>query len=81
MCLHRLLFLGCVVSGVPFGTAHAKDGTSTPVEYQFGDDLIHGSNKTSAGEVLYVRKRDARASLVRAREHWLPELYRSIEDL
>ncbi|HET6338202.1 MAG TPA: hypothetical protein VFG30_33495 [Polyangiales bacterium] len=79
MSLHWILVLSLVVT-FPL-SAGAEDAKSDPIEYRFGDDMVHGAAKSSSGEVLYVRKRQERESLVRAREHWLPELYRSVETL
>jgi hypothetical protein len=61
--------------------ASAEDAKSVPLEYRFGDDLVHAAPKSSSGEVLYVRTRHQRESLVRVREDWLSELYQSAENL
>jgi hypothetical protein len=49
--------------------------------YSFEDESVLGSTRDPVGEVLHVRPRPARASLVRAREHFVPELLQSIEAL
>ncbi len=81
MSLHRLRVV--FVAGVLLAAsiASAQDAKSEPIVYDFGEDLVHGSAKSSRGEVLHVRKRSMRESLVRVREHWLPELYRAAEEL
>jgi hypothetical protein len=83
MSLHWIFVLPLV--GLPLRAAAEESGpapsSSAPTEYRFGDDMVHGSQKAPSGEVLYVRTRESRESLVRVREHWLPELYQSIEDL
>jgi hypothetical protein len=83
MSLHWIFVLPLV--GLPLAAAAEEFGPATsssvPTEYHFGDDMVRGSQKSSSGEVLYVRTRQSRESLVRVREHWLPELYQSVEDL
>jgi len=49
--------------------------------YRFDDDLVTGDTANPNGEVLHVRKRRERESLVRARTHWVPELLKTAEDL
>ncbi|HMI93609.1 MAG TPA: hypothetical protein VK509_19685 [Polyangiales bacterium] len=49
--------------------------------YDFDDDLVTGDNANPNGEVLHVRKRRNRESLVRARTHWIPELLKTADDL
>ena len=80
MTLHRLLVIHFVLL-VGSSVARAEDPKSDPVVYEFGDDMVHGGSKSSEGEVLHVRKRPTRESLIRARENWLPELYRTAENL
>lgn len=81
MSLHRLQLAVLVTVALGSSVARAEDAKSDPVVYDFGDDMVHGSTKSSKGEILHVRKRSMRDSLVRVREHWLPELYRSVEKL
>ena len=81
MSLHGLMILSLLPFAAPAPRACAQEATSTPIEYRFDDDMVQGSQKSSSGEVLYVRARKQRESLVRAREHWLPELFHSVEQL
>jgi hypothetical protein len=49
--------------------------------YHFDDELVTGDGANPNGEVLLVRKRRDRESLVRARTHWVPELIKTADDL
>ncbi len=59
--------------------APAKDaGTTT---YDFDDDLVTGDLVRPDGENLVVRRRGSRASLIQIREHFIPEMLKSVENL
>lgn len=62
---------------VPAG-ASAQDGGTT---YNFEDDLVQGDLVRPDGELLNVRRRGRRASLIRVREHFIPEMLKSVENL
>jgi hypothetical protein len=49
--------------------------------YDFEDDLVTGDLVRPDGELLSVRRRGNRASLIQIREHFIPEMLKSIEDL
>ena len=51
------------------------------VNYGFEDELIHGALPSPQGEVLLVRRGHGRESLVRAREQFIAELLKTVEDL
>ncbi len=53
-------------------------GTTT---YDFEDDLVTGDLVRPDGELLNVRRRGARSSLIRIREHFVPEMLKSVENL
>lgn len=54
------------------------DQTTT---YDFEDDLVTGDLVRPDGELLAARRRGRRASLIRIREHFIPEMLKSVEDL
>ena len=56
---------------------------SPPAEttYDFEDDLVSGDLVRPDGEQLIVRRRGRRASLIQIREHFIPEMLKSVEDL
>ncbi len=58
--------------------ASAQDDATT---YDFDDDLVSGDLVRPDGELLNVRRRGRRASLIRIREHFVPEMLKSVEDL
>jgi len=58
-------------------TTRAGGSTS----YDFEDDLLQGDLVRPDGENLLVRRRGARESLIKIREHFIPELLKSVENL
>jgi hypothetical protein len=49
--------------------------------YDFEDDLVQGDLVRPDGENLMVRRRGARESLIKIREHFVTELLKSVENL
>ncbi|MFO0693533.1 MAG: hypothetical protein U0230_08260 [Polyangiales bacterium] len=68
---------------VPAFPAMAQDNAEQPGEttYNFEDDVVTGDLVRPDGEMLNVRRRGRRASLIRIREHFVPEMLKSVEDL
>jgi hypothetical protein len=54
---------------------------SSETTYDFDDDLVTGDLVRPDGEQLIVRRRGRRASLIQIREHFIPEMLKSVEDL
>ena len=50
-------------------------------EISFEDDLISGDLVRPDGENIQVTKRAGRASLIRIRQNFVPEMLKSVEDL
>jgi hypothetical protein len=73
------LGLTLLVSATTVDTAHAQDSGST--SYDFEDDLVQGDLVRPDGENLMVRRKGARESLIKIREHFIPELLKSVENL
>ncbi len=68
----------------PVATAGAQEATSEPTgptSYDFEDDLVTGDLVRPDGELLSVRRRGRRASLIRIREDFIPEMLKSVEKL
>ena len=63
------------------GTVEAQDGPPSGTTYDFEDDLVTGDLVRPDGEQLIVRRRGRRASLIQIREHFIPEMLKSVEDL
>ena len=59
----------------------AQDGRPPETTYDFEDDLVTGDLVRPDGEQLIVRRRGRRASLIQIREHFIPEMLKSVEDL
>lgn len=68
-----------VVGVVPM--AAAQQGGDAATTYDFEDDLVTGDLVRPDGELLNVRRRGRRASLIRVREHFVPEMLKSVENL
>lgn len=79
--MKRRFLAGIVVflTIVGAGSAVAQDSNET--SYDFEDDLVQGDLVRPDGENLMVRRRGARASLIKIREHFIPELIKSVENL
>ena len=58
-----------------------KGGPPAETTYDFEDDLVSGDLVRPDGEQLIVRRRGRRTSLIRIREHFIPEMLKSVEDL
>ncbi len=59
----------------------AQDTPASETTYDFEDDLVSGDLVRPDGEQLIVRRRGRRASLIQLREHFIPEMLKSVEDL
>ncbi|MBW2545875.1 MAG: hypothetical protein JRE82_01330 [Deltaproteobacteria bacterium] len=59
----------------------AQDQPAASTTYDFEDDLVTGDLVRPDGEQLIVRRRGRRASLIQIREHFIPEMLKSVEDL
>ena len=76
--MSKLLSIYFVVAIVSLTSpATAQEETS----YDFEDDLVQGDLVRPDGENLMVRRKGARESLIRIREHFIPELLKSVENL
>ena len=76
----------CVLMLTGFvAAASAQDaeggGGGAATTYDFEDDLVQGDLVRPDGENLMVRRRGARESLIKIREHFVPELLKSVENL
>jgi hypothetical protein len=62
------------------GTAQVG-GTARTQEFNFTDELVQGQLVRPDGETTRVRRRGAGISLIRIREHFVPEMLKSVENL
>ena len=72
-----LLLAGMVATAA----AQEEGGGGAATTYDFEDDLVQGDLVRPDGENLMVRRRGARESLIKIREHFVPELLKSVENL
>ena len=85
--MKKLIIFMAFGLGLPFTTvlsqASAQDGGGGggQTSYDFEDDLVQGDLVRPDGENLMVRRRGARESLIKIREHFVPELLKSVENL
>ena len=70
-----------IVAPVSAQDAKGGGGGDNATVYDFEDDLVQGDLVRPDGENLVVRRRGARESLIRVREHFIPELLKSVENL
>ncbi|MET0285368.1 MAG: hypothetical protein ABW352_12890 [Polyangiales bacterium] len=84
------LCIAAVVASAGVTSAAAAQGKAPPAagaaepsatSYDFEDDLVTGDLVRPDGELLSVRRRGNRASLIQIREHFIPEMLKSVEDL
>ena len=50
-------------------------------EYSFEDDVVTGDLVRPDGELTVVRKKGKARSLIRVRQHFIPEMLKSVEDI
>lgn len=80
--MKKLLLLPVTALGISLLTPvaiQAQESGST--SYDFEDDLVQGDLVRPDGENLMVRRKGARESLIKIREHFIPELLKSVENL
>jgi hypothetical protein len=82
--------LGCVLIGIslviPANQIAAEpspsdEDTHKVVEHAFDDDQVFGDLVAPLGEVLTVRGKHKKETLVRARRSFIDQLVRAVEDL
>lgn len=73
-----LLLAGAFVAGSSVARAQESGDATT---YDFEDDVVSGDLVRPDGELLNVRRRGQRSSLIRIREHFIPEMLKSVENL
>ena len=77
--------LGVLVGVLIFlatGIAQAQGVTyAEKTEYSFDDDVVTGDLVRPDGELTIVRKKGKERSLIRVRQHFIPEMLKSVENL
>jgi len=70
-----------LLAAAPASAQDAPAGGGGETTYDFEDDLVTGDLVRPDGELLNVRRRGQRNSLIRIREHFIPEMLKSVENL
>ncbi|MBN2529511.1 MAG: hypothetical protein JXR76_24195 [Deltaproteobacteria bacterium] len=55
--------------------------TADTTEYSFDDDVVEGDLVRPDGEMTVVRKQGKQRSLIKVRQHFVPEMLKSVEDI
>jgi len=77
-------FAAMIVGGILFlvvGVASAQVEYAEKTEYSFDDDVVSGDLVRPDGELTVVRKKGKQRSLIRVRQHFIPEMLKSVEDI
>lgn len=80
-CAVAWLVLGASALAQDAEAPAAGGGGADATSYDFEDDLVQGDLVRPDGENLMVRRRGARESLIKIREHFISELLKSVENL
>lgn len=75
-----IVIVSLVVFTLVAGVVSAQD-YAEKTEYSFEDDVVTGDLVRPDGELTVVRKRGKERSLIRVRQHFVPEMLKSVEDL
>lgn len=76
--------IGILVGGVMVlaaSTVLAQAQYAEKTEYSFDDDVVTGDLVRPDGELTVVRKKGKARSLIRVRQHFIPEMLKSVEDI
>jgi len=63
------------------GSAFGQVTYAEKTEYSFDDDVVTGDLVRPDGELTVVRKKGKQRSLIRVRQHFIPEMLKSVEDI
>jgi len=77
-------FLAMAAGGIfllSLGVASAQVQYAERTEYSFDDDVVTGDLVRPDGELTVVRQRGRQRSLIRVRQHFIPEMLKSVEDI
>ena len=63
------------------GATQGNTGATRTQEFNFTDELVQGQLVRPDGESTRIRRRGSGISLIRIREHFVPEMLKSVENL
>jgi hypothetical protein len=72
-----ILFASETMAQAPGGNSQYAEKT----EYTFDDDVVTGDLVRPDGELTVVRKKGKQRSLIKVRQHFIPEMLKSVEDI
>jgi hypothetical protein len=75
-----VLMASITASAQEAGGTGAQGGGQTTT-YNFDDDIVQGDLVRPDGEMALARRRGRQSSLIRVREHFVPEMLKSVENL
>ena len=64
-----------------FSSLSAAQEYADSTEYSFDDDVVEGDLVRPDGEMTVVRKQGKQRSLIKVRQHFVPEMLKSVEDI
>ena len=76
--------IGSLITSSAFAQGRGGSGQQQATrtqEFNFTDELVQGQLVRPDGESTRVRRRAAGISLIRIREHFVPEMLKSVENL
>jgi hypothetical protein len=68
-------------TAVAFAQSAASSQPTRTQEFSFTDELVSGQLVRPDGDSTRLRRRSAGPSLIRIREHFVPEMLKSVENL
>jgi len=74
-----MVVLGTLLVGSVASAQQQEVGQTTT--YNFEDDIVTGDLVRPDGELAVARNRSRQSSLIRIREHFVPEMLKSVENL
>lgn len=79
--MKKIMSMVVFVSFLIFSSVVSAQEYSEKTEYSFDDDVVTGDLVRPDGELTVVRKRGKERSLIRVRQHFIPEMLKSVENL
>ena len=77
----KIICFAVAVSFLFFAGIATAQEYAEKTEYSFDDDVVTGDLVRPDGELTVVRKRGKERSLIRVRQHFIPEMLKSVENL
>jgi len=79
--LRKMFAIGILAVSLFSASMVSAQQYSDTTEYSFDDDVVTGDLVRPDGEMTVVRKRGKERSLIRVRQHFIPEMLKSVENL